>query len=56
MKIYRKMMPTQGTPIYLKILKATKDEEARRSSMVSTNPKTRRNRSLTIRTNLRLGS
>jgi hypothetical protein len=36
------MKSTQGIPIYLKILKAT-----RRSSMVSTNPKTRRNRSLT---------
>jgi hypothetical protein len=36
------MKTTQGMPIYLKILKAT-----RRTSMVSTNPKTRRNRSST---------
>jgi hypothetical protein len=36
------MKSTQGIPIYLKILKATI-----RSSMVSTNPKTRRKRSLT---------
>jgi hypothetical protein len=36
------MKSTQGIPIYLKILKAT-----RRSSMVSTNPKTRRYRSST---------
>jgi hypothetical protein len=49
MKISRKMKPTQGIPIYLKIPQATKDGEARRSSMVSTNPKTRRNRSLTTR-------
>jgi hypothetical protein len=36
------MKSTQGIPIYLKILKAT-----RRSSMVSTNPETRRDISLT---------
>jgi hypothetical protein len=36
------MKLTQGIPIYLKILKTI-----RRSSMVSTNPKTRRNRSST---------
>jgi hypothetical protein len=41
------MESTQGIPINLKIIKATKDGEPRRSSMVSTNPKTRRNRSLT---------
>jgi hypothetical protein len=35
------MKSTQGIPIYLKILKAR-----RRSSMVSTNLETRRNRSL----------
>jgi hypothetical protein len=44
MKISRKMKSTQGIPIYLKILKAT-----RRSSMVSTNPETRGNISLTAR-------
>jgi hypothetical protein len=43
------MKSTQGIPIYLKILKATRRWEARRSSMVSTNLKTRRNRSLTTR-------
>jgi hypothetical protein len=47
MKISRKMKSTQGIPIYLEILQATKDGEARKSSMVSTNPKTRRNRSIT---------
>jgi hypothetical protein len=41
------MKSTQGIPIYLKILQATKDGEAGKSSMVSTNPKTRRNGSLT---------
>jgi hypothetical protein len=41
------MKSTQGIPIYLKILKATKNEEAMIFSLVSTNPKTRRNRSLT---------
>jgi hypothetical protein len=35
------MKSTQGIPIYLKILKAT-----RRSSMVSPKPETRRNQSL----------
>jgi hypothetical protein len=39
-EISQKMESTQGIPIYLKILQATKDGEARRSSMVSTNPKT----------------
>jgi hypothetical protein len=49
-KISWKMKSTQGIPIYLKILQATKKYgEARRSSMVSTNPKTRRNRSLSTR-------
>jgi hypothetical protein len=41
------MESTQGIPIYLKILQATKDGDTRRSSLVSTNPKTRRNLSLT---------
>jgi hypothetical protein len=47
MKISWKMTSTQGVPIYLTIVKATRRWEARRSSIVSTNPKTRRDRSLT---------
>jgi hypothetical protein len=47
MKISRKMTSTQGVPIYLTVVKATRRWEARRSLIVSTNPKTRRNRSLT---------
>jgi hypothetical protein len=42
LKISQKMKSIQGIPIYLKVLKAT-----RRSSMVSTNSKARRNRSST---------
>jgi hypothetical protein len=47
MKIYQKMKSTQGIPIYAKILMATR--RWRRYSIVSTNPKTGRNRSLTTR-------
>jgi hypothetical protein len=47
MKFSQKMKSTQRIPIYLKILKATRRWRARRSSMVSTNPKTRRSRSFT---------
>jgi hypothetical protein len=47
MKISQEMKSTQVIPIYLKIIKLQEDGEAGRSSLVSTNPKTRRNRSLT---------